>query len=82
MSIEAAEEVGIDTIFNKLHQHHPSFILELPHGVSLEKRYDLVTMKRERVKPISFFEVETHFPWPNLCRRNQERSGDRGNRQE
>ena len=54
--------MGIDTIYNKLHQSHPSFILELPHGVSLEKRYDLVTMKRERIKPISLFEVELISP--------------------
>jgi tRNA(Ile)-lysidine synthase len=45
-----------------LEQPSPSFLLELPHGVCLEKRYDLVLMKKEWVKQIPPFEVELISP--------------------
>jgi tRNA(Ile)-lysidine synthase len=69
MIIEAGEGIGVDHIYKKLSQLYPSFLaavgsfrLELPHEVSLEKQYDLVKMKRERVKPVSPFEVELISP--------------------
>jgi tRNA(Ile)-lysidine synthase len=58
MNIESMEGIGVDAIYKKLLQSSPSFLLELPQGVSLEKRYDLVAMKKERMDPVSPFEVE------------------------
>lgn len=65
MNIEAGEGTGGDHIYKRLLQSYQNFLpavgsfrLELPQGISLEKRYDLVTMKRERMKPVSPFEVE------------------------
>jgi tRNA(Ile)-lysidine synthase len=62
VDIEVREQVEVAHIYKKLHQLCPSFLLELPHGVSLEKRYDLVTMKRGWVKPVPPFEVELISP--------------------
>jgi tRNA(Ile)-lysidine synthase len=62
MNMESTEGIKIDRLYKKLFSVHPSFILELPQGGSLEKRYDLVTMKKERVKPVLPFEVELISP--------------------
>jgi tRNA(Ile)-lysidine synthase len=65
MSVEAGEGTGGDHIYKRLLQSYQNFLpaagsfrLELPQGISLEKRYDLVTMKKERMKPVLPFEVE------------------------
>jgi len=62
MLIEVREGIEVDHVYKKLHQLYPSFLLELPHGVSLEKRYDLVLMKKGWVKPVPPFEVELISP--------------------
>jgi tRNA(Ile)-lysidine synthase len=62
MNLESTEGIKIDRLYKKLFSVHPSFLLELPQGGSLEKRYDLVTMKKERVKPVLPFEVELLSP--------------------
>jgi tRNA(Ile)-lysidine synthase len=62
MNVESTEGIKIDRLHKKLVSVHPSFLLELPQGGSLEKRYDLVIMKKERVKPILPFEVKLNFP--------------------
>jgi len=62
MDIEVREGVEVVPVYKKLHQLCPSFLLELPHGVSLEKRYDLVTMKKGWAKPVPPFEVELISP--------------------
>jgi tRNA(Ile)-lysidine synthase len=69
MNIESREGIGVDAIYKKLMQSLPSFFpavgsfrLELPQGISLEKRYDLVTMKKEGMEPVSPFEVEIISP--------------------
>jgi tRNA(Ile)-lysidine synthase len=65
MIIQAREGIEVDQIYKKLHQPSPSFLLELPHGVSLEKRYDLVLMKKGWTKPVLPFEVELVSPGRN-----------------
>jgi hypothetical protein len=39
-----------------------SFLLELPHGVCFEKRYDRVSLKKGRAAAIPPFEVELRSP--------------------
>ena len=62
MDMEVREGIEVDHIYKKLHQLNPSFLLELSHGVSLEKRYDLVTIKKGWAKPVPPFEVELISP--------------------
>jgi tRNA(Ile)-lysidine synthase len=62
MNMESTKGINIDRLYKKLVSVHPSFLLELPQGGSLEKRYDLVTMKKEWVKPVLPFEVELISP--------------------
>ena len=52
-------------VYKKLHQRLPSFFIELPHGIFLEKRYDLVLMKRGGTKSVPPFEVELISPGRN-----------------
>jgi tRNA(Ile)-lysidine synthase len=60
--VESTEGIKIDRLYKKLLSVHPSFLLELPQGGSLEKRYGLVIMRKERVKPVLPFEVELVSP--------------------
>jgi len=62
MDSEVSEGVAVDHIYKKLGQINPSFLLDLSHGVYLEKRYDLVTMKKGWAKPVPPFEVELISP--------------------
>jgi tRNA(Ile)-lysidine synthase len=62
MDIEVGEGIEVDHIYEKLGRLNPSFLLELSHGVSLEKRYDLVTMKKGWAKPVPPFETELISP--------------------
>jgi tRNA(Ile)-lysidine synthase len=62
MDIEAREGTEVDPIYEKLGQPNPSFLLELSHGISLEKRYDRVTMKKGWAKLVPPFEVELISP--------------------
>ena len=62
MILEEGEWLEVSQIYKKLEQPSPSFLLELPHGVCLEKRYDLVLMKKEWVKQIPPFEIELISP--------------------
>ena len=55
----------VDQIYRKLHQLSPSFLIELPHGISLEKRYDLVSIRKGWMKPVPPFEVELISPGRN-----------------
>ncbi len=63
--IEEREGMEVDQIYKKFHQLLPSFFIELPHGVSLEKRYDLVLIGKGSVKPVPPFEVELISPGRN-----------------
>ncbi|MCJ7749080.1 MAG: tRNA lysidine(34) synthetase TilS [Desulfobacterales bacterium] len=62
MILEEGEWLEVSQIYRKLEHPSPSFLLELPHGVCLEKRYDLVLMKKEWVKQIPPFEIELISP--------------------
>jgi tRNA(Ile)-lysidine synthase len=62
MIMEEGEWLEGSQIYKKLKHPSPSFLLELPQGVCLEKRYDLVLVKKEWVKPIPPFEVELIAP--------------------
>jgi tRNA(Ile)-lysidine synthase len=48
----------VNLIFERLRQPHASFFLELSHGLSLEKRYDMILLRKGRVKTIPPFELE------------------------
>ncbi|HUL31156.1 MAG TPA: tRNA lysidine(34) synthetase TilS [Thermodesulfobacteriota bacterium] len=60
--VEEGEWSAVDKIYQKLHQSSPSFLLELPHGAWVEKRYDVVLLRKGKVKPLPPFEVELRFP--------------------
>jgi tRNA(Ile)-lysidine synthase len=60
--VEEGEWSEVDKIYQKLHQSSPSFLLELPHGVWVEKRYDVVLLGKGKVKPLPPFEVELRSP--------------------
>jgi tRNA(Ile)-lysidine synthase len=62
MDSEVSEGIEVDHIYKKLGQINPSFLLDLSHGVYLEKRYDVVTMKKGWAKPVPPFEVELISP--------------------
>jgi len=59
---EEEEGIEVNPVYKRLHQLDASFRIELHHGVSLEKRYDLVILKRGWLRPIPPFEVELISP--------------------
>ena len=59
---EEGEWSDVRKIYQKLHQSSPSFLLELPHEVWVEKRYDIVLLGKGGVKPLPPFEVELPSP--------------------
>lgn len=59
---EEGEWSDVHKIYQKLHQSSPSFLLELPHEVWVEKRYDIVLLGKGGVKPLPPFEVELLSP--------------------
>lgn len=54
--------LNINLIYKRLCQPSSSFLLELPHGVFIEKQYDMVLLRKGRIKPIPPFEVELIVP--------------------
>jgi len=62
MITEEGEWSDVNKIHQILKQSSPSFFLELPHGVWIEKRYDNVLLGKGGVKPSPPFEVELIFP--------------------
>ena len=54
------EWLGVQKIYEKLYKPSPSFLLELPHGARLEKRYDIVSLGKGGVRPFPPFEFELH----------------------
>ncbi|MEW6374827.1 MAG: tRNA lysidine(34) synthetase TilS [Thermodesulfobacteriota bacterium] len=52
------EGLAIDPVYHKLSQASPSFLLELPQGVCLEKRYNRVLLGKKGMERIPPFEVE------------------------
>jgi tRNA(Ile)-lysidine synthase len=59
---EEGEGLDVNSIYRQLHQSSPSFILELPRGIYLEKRYDMVSLKKGRVKLPPPFEAAFVLP--------------------
>ena len=66
MAIDEGEWLDVHKIDQKLRQSSPSFLLELPHGVWVEKRYDLVLLGKGRIEAIPPFEVELACPGRNF----------------
>jgi tRNA(Ile)-lysidine synthase len=66
MVIDEGEGLDVRKIDQKLQQSSPSFLLELPHGVWVEKRYDLVLLGKGRVEAIPPFELELACPGGNF----------------
>jgi len=62
MDMEEGGWSDVHKIYQKLHQSSPSFLLELPRGVWVEKRYDIVLLEKGGIKPFPPFEVELIFP--------------------
>jgi tRNA(Ile)-lysidine synthase len=60
--MEDGEGLEVNVIFMKLQQRSPSSLLELPHGVCFERRYDRVSLRRGRVEAVPPFEVELISP--------------------
>jgi len=59
---EEREDLEVPQIFKKLQQSSPSFQLELPLGICMEKRYNTVHLVRKRVEAIPPFEIELNSP--------------------
>jgi tRNA(Ile)-lysidine synthase len=62
MLMEEEEWSDVQKIYKELHRSSASFLLGLPHGVWVEKRYDMVLLARGEVKPVPPFEVELTSP--------------------
>ncbi len=65
---EEGEGVDIRQIYKRLVQPSPSFLLELPFGICLEKRYDMISLERREVKPVPPFEIELHLTGPTFIK--------------
>jgi tRNA(Ile)-lysidine synthase len=65
---EEKEDLEISQISKRLKQPPPSFILEFPPGICLEKRYETVSLGKKRVEPIPPFEVELVSPGRTLIK--------------
>jgi tRNA(Ile)-lysidine synthase len=59
---EEGEGSEVNLISKRLQQPPPSFLLELPFGICVEKRYDRVLLRKGRIKTIPPFEVELISP--------------------
>lgn len=59
---EQGEGLNVDSIYRRLRQSPPSFLLELPCGIYLEKRYDMVLLKSGKPKPPAPFQAELVMP--------------------
>ena len=66
--IEEGVGWGSSVIYRKLQQPSPSFLMELPHGIFIEKRYDRVSLGKGRVKAVPPFEVELISPGCTLIK--------------
>ncbi len=62
MVMEDGGGSDVHKIYQNLHQSSPSFLLELPHGFWVGKRYDLVLLGKGEVKPFPPFEAELISP--------------------
>jgi len=63
---EEGEGLDANSIYKKLNQPSQSFLFNLSYGVFLEKRYDMIFLRKGKVNPIPPFEVELNFPGPHF----------------
>jgi tRNA(Ile)-lysidine synthase len=68
VAVEEGEWSDVHEMYRKLHQSSPSFLLELPRGAWVEKRYDVVLLGKGKVKPFLPFDVELICPGRTLIR--------------
>jgi tRNA(Ile)-lysidine synthase len=66
MTAENGGGPEVHRVHERLHQAPPSFLMELPHGFWVEKRYDLVLFGKRAVKPSVPFEVALISPGRTL----------------
>jgi tRNA(Ile)-lysidine synthase len=57
---EEGEWFDVFPIYQRLNSRAPSFFMELPRGLTLEKRYDQVILGRGKVMVVPPFEVDLH----------------------
>ncbi|MDO9351654.1 MAG: tRNA lysidine(34) synthetase TilS, partial [Deltaproteobacteria bacterium] len=62
LKIDEGEWSDVNLIYKRLQQPPASLLLELSHGLCLEKRYDRVLLRKERLRTIPPFEVELNVP--------------------
>jgi len=62
MLIEEGEWSDVGKIYKELHRASASFLLGLPHGVWVEKRYDKILLAKGEVKTFPPFEAELTSP--------------------
>lgn len=67
-AVEEGEWSDVNEMYRKLHQSSPSFLLELPRGAWVEKRYDAVLLGKGKVKPFLPFDVELISPGRTIIR--------------
>jgi len=65
---EEKEDLEISQMFKRLKQPAPSFVLEFPLGICMEKRYETVSIGKQRVETIPPFEVELVSPGRTLIK--------------
>jgi tRNA(Ile)-lysidine synthase len=59
---EEKEDLGVSQTFKRLKHPPPSFVLEFPLGIYMEKRYETVSLGKKKVETIPPFEVELVSP--------------------
>jgi tRNA(Ile)-lysidine synthase len=57
---EEREWFDVFPIYQRLNSRAPSFLMELPRGLTLEKRYDQVILGRGKMMAVPPFEVDLH----------------------
>jgi len=62
LKIDEGEWSDVNLIYRRLRQTPASLLLELSHGLCLEKRYDRVLLRKERLRTIPPFEVDLNVP--------------------
>ena len=68
VAVEEGEWSDVNEMHRKLHQSSPSFLLELPRGAWVEKRYDAVLLGKGKLKPFLPFDVELISPGRTIIR--------------
>jgi tRNA(Ile)-lysidine synthase len=59
---EEREDLEISQTFKRLKQPPPSFVLEFPLGICMEKKYEAISLGKKKMETIPPFEVEIVSP--------------------